>query len=180
METLFAEYNQELQLSLNIKENLKVHTREWESTNRKMTGLVQQVHTRFQEGESICEKVKEIYPQITGYVQEIEEIIGMESYYRYNFCWRNQIQRTIFVMAYVHWLETRELLNHQEIQKIIGGSENGLQVEVEDYLTGVSYITGELSRLCVNAVIAKNYSLPGEISTFAKELHKYVANNSDS
>lgn len=43
-------------------------------------------------------------------------------------------------------------------------------VELEDYLLGVSFLPAELSRLCVVAVIAEDYTMPSKISKFVSDL----------
>ncbi|XP_026421476.1 translin-like [Papaver somniferum] len=59
---------------------------------------------------------------------------------------------------------------HKEIEaKLVGSSEFGL--DIEDYLTGVCFMSNELPRYVVNQVTAGDYVCPRKVLNFLTELH---------
>jgi len=56
----------------------------------------------------------------------------------------------------------------EETQKNVFG---GVPLELENYLVGVTFLTPELARLCVNSVIAGDYEQPKKIADFVNDLY---------
>ena len=95
------------------------------------------------------------------------------------------VQEFIEAFTFLHYLKSGHLISYEKIQKyltftVVGGAEsqdvtpedgakqNLLPLSRADFLLGVADLTGELMRLCINAVGSGNSALPFDILSFMR------------
>jgi len=135
-----------------------------------MQGVIQQVHSSYQKVSEICTSAREFLPILKEKYLKLKENVPQDQIYKYNQTWKNSIQKAVFMITFITWLESGKLISLQEIQNILLG-DNGVNLEIENYLIGITYLPSELCRLCINSVVAGDYKLPKTIGQFVKDLY---------
>jgi predicted translin family RNA/ssDNA-binding protein len=149
--------------------------------------------------EQIAQTTSTMFASMKPHWDGIVKQIGNEHPERYHHLWKFVMGDLVFLASYKHWLETQKLLGKEEATAMILGRANqskgsesksksdnkdrssnslpttagGYQIEIdlEDYLAGLSSLPRELSRLCVNCVRCANYATPQAISKFVLDLY---------
>ncbi|GLJ04795.1 hypothetical protein SUGI_0003530 [Cryptomeria japonica] len=172
MEQQFEEFRQQLEESGSVRERLRVIVADLESVSRLMQANLLQVHYAANSQEVLekskvhIEKLKELYAQLA------EVIKGCPGqYYRYHDHWRNQTYNVVFLIVFLHWLETSNLLSYVETQNLLGLNSEEFGIDIEDYLIGLCNMSNELPRYVVNQVTMGDYECPGRVSRFLSELY---------
>ncbi|CAN6462428.1 unnamed protein product [Victoria cruziana] len=92
-------------------------------------------------------------------------------YYRYHGDWRGETQLVVSSLAFLHWLETENLLTHAAAEEELGLDPSQFCLDIEDYLIGLCFMSNELPRFVVNQVTAGNYDCPRKVLKFLTDLH---------
>ncbi|WOL09863.1 translin [Canna indica] len=90
---------------------------------------------------------------------------------RYHGDWRSETQTAVSLVAFLHWLETGNLLVHAEAEKTLGLDNSDFGLDIEDYLIGLCFMSNELPRYVVNQVTAGDYDCPRKVLKFLTDLH---------
>eukprot|EP01125_Pyxidicula_operculata_P018358 TRINITY_DN6516_c0_g1_i1.p1 TRINITY_DN6516_c0_g1~~TRINITY_DN6516_c0_g1_i1.p1 ORF type:complete len:216 (-),score=39.23 TRINITY_DN6516_c0_g1_i1:62-709(-) len=170
MEEAFLNFGKDLEVEQVLSRELKEIVKTIDNTNRHITASLQTVHSNFSKAKEICSKCKEQLPSLTTSYLQLKSKIPNEFYFKYLPLWKSSVQQDVFILSFMTWIEEERLIQLPELEKILFG-ENGFSLDIESYLVGVAYLPSELSRLCVNSVIAGNYKLPKKIVEFVKELY---------
>jgi len=169
MDKIFEALNTELQKEHDIRGELKDIVKALEETNRKASGICQLVHSDYQKANEIIGRVKVLLKEQQGQYVKLGQKAKGEITYKFNNLWKNTLQKDVFVYTFITWLETGLLASLEDVQNNVLGT-SGIPLELENYLVGVTFLTPELSRLCVNSVIAGDYERPKKIVEFVKDL----------
>jgi hypothetical protein len=70
--------------------------------------------------------------------------------FRYHDLWRNQTSTVVFVLAFLHWLDTGGLLTHTETEALLNLDPAVFGIDLEDYLIGLCSFSNELVCLLSN------------------------------
>ncbi|KZV43310.1 Translin family protein isoform 1 [Dorcoceras hygrometricum] len=172
LENQFEELRQELEDTGCSRERIRNISREIESTTRLMHfGLLLIHHS--QPIPDVLEKAKgqiNVLRHLYSKLAEImEEYPGQ--YYRYHGDWRSETQTAVSVLAFMHWLETGDLLHHTEVEEKLGLKLLEFGLDIEDYLIGICFMSNELPRYVVNQVTAGDYDCPRKVLKFLTDLH---------
>jgi len=138
---------------------------------------MQQIHSNYSGANEICSKTREIFPQLKELFKQLQEIVPPDEYYRFISFWKNNLQTIVFLMAFIVWLETGNMVQLKDVELELGfpgklkDNPNSWAIEVEDFLTGLSFLPPELARLCVVSVISNDFNLPVKIQTFVNDLY---------
>lgn len=172
MEQQFEEFKQLLEDSGNVRERLRIIVADLDSVTRVMQADLLQVHYSsrspeiLKKAKSHIGKLKELYGQLA------EVIKGTPGqYYRYHEHWRNQTNTVVFLIVYLHWLETGNLLSYAETQNTLGLNPDEFGLDIEDYLIGLCNMSSELPRYVVNQVTIGDYECPKKVSKFLSDLY---------
>lgn len=92
-------------------------------------------------------------------------------YYRFHGDWRSETQTVVSLLAFMHWLETGNLLIHTEAEEKLGLNNSEFGLDIEDYLVGICFMSNELPRYVVNQVTAGDYDCPRKVLKFLTDLH---------
>eukprot|EP01121_Diplochlamys_sp_Union-15-3_P014584 TRINITY_DN4657_c0_g1_i1.p1 TRINITY_DN4657_c0_g1~~TRINITY_DN4657_c0_g1_i1.p1 ORF type:complete len:219 (+),score=25.94 TRINITY_DN4657_c0_g1_i1:36-692(+) len=176
MEKLFESFVAQIEEENSIREKVKSYVKQLSIALSKIEAIIQQIHTKHKEAPSICQKARELFPSLKDIFSSLQEFLVAEQYHRFRNHWRNNMTKTVFLIALIHWLDQKRLIELKEVETILGlpGREKGVNafaVELEEYLMGLAMLPSELARLCVNSVVANDYQFPGEISKFVTELN---------
>eukprot|EP01130_Rhizamoeba_saxonica_P017262 TRINITY_DN829_c0_g1_i2.p1 TRINITY_DN829_c0_g1~~TRINITY_DN829_c0_g1_i2.p1 ORF type:complete len:249 (-),score=54.51 TRINITY_DN829_c0_g1_i2:193-939(-) len=112
----------------------------------------------------------------------IQEIDGYE-YWRYQRAFTPGLQEYIEAVSYLVYLTKGELVSKQYIENIIAqhtpDNDYVFNISANDYLLGISDLTGELMRLCVNSVSLGHFELCVNVCVFLENMLSQFNNLSD-
>ncbi|KAI3983286.1 hypothetical protein MKX01_013353 [Papaver californicum] len=152
-----------------LKENNKAVAAEMESATRFMHSGLLLVH----QSRQVLERAKLQIEVLKGLYSKLAEILKEcpGQYYRFHGDWRSETQTAVSLIVLLHWLETGDLLMHKETEAKLGLGSSEFGLDIEDYLTGVCFMSNELPRYLVNQVTAGDYDCPRKVLNFLTELH---------
>jgi len=174
IETIFGGLFNTLEAEQNLRDEIRKQTKDLDSNCRRLSIILQQIHTpKGIKVADLCARARETLPPIANSIGSMRDLIKNESYFRFHEHWRGSVQLLVGQLALLVWLESNRLITPQETDAVLGlsPSSGGFTIELEDYLIGLCSVPSELSRLCVNSVIAGDYSMPLRIVTFVEELY---------
>ncbi|PKU64685.1 translin [Dendrobium catenatum] len=172
METQFEHFRAQMEESGNIRERIRSVASEIEATLRVMHAGLLLVHQSLPAPEVLkkanaqIEVLRILYDRLA---QILIECPGQ--YYRYHSDWRSETQTAVSLLAFSYWLETGSLLTHAEAENELGLDASEFGLDIEDYLTGLCFMSNELPRYVVNQVTAGDYDCPRNVLKFLTELH---------
>ncbi|KAI4378406.1 hypothetical protein MLD38_015888 [Melastoma candidum] len=65
-------------------------------------------------------------------------------YNRYHGDWRSETRNVEFLVTFMHWLETGDLILHDEAANLLGLNSPEFGLDLEDYLIGLRVFSFEL------------------------------------
>ncbi|XP_075219455.1 translin [Lycorma delicatula] len=172
----FTSFQEFLNKEQDIREQIRIATKEIEQYVRDMLITLQAIHSEggLQRIPECCEKSRALLENVRQGYDKLKVNVPKNEYYHYNDHWRYVTQQLSFLVALVVYLESERLVTREEFADIIGVKsvrEEGFHVDLEDYLTGLLHLASELARLAVNSVTNGDYSRPIRISQFVAELN---------
>ncbi|XP_015870544.4 uncharacterized protein LOC107407748 [Ziziphus jujuba] len=172
LEKQFESFRVQLDESGSLRERIRAVVMEIESTTRLMQAALLLVHQSRPTPE-VLEKpkaqigvLKELYNRLAEVLRDCPA-----QYYRYHGDWKSETQTVVSLLAFLHWLETGNLLMHSEAEEKLGLNNLDFGLDVEDYLIGLCFMSNELPRYVVNQVTAGDYDCPRKVLKFLTELH---------
>ncbi|KDP29138.1 hypothetical protein JCGZ_16527 [Jatropha curcas] len=173
LENQFKEFRTQLEESGNLREKIRAVVVEIESATRLMHASLLLVHQSRPVSE-VLEEAKAQIGVLKGLYNQLAEIIHgcSDQYYRYHGDWRTETQTVVSMLAFLHWLETGNLLLHSEAEEKLGLNSSEFGLDIEDYLIGVCFMSNEMPRYVVNRVTAGDYDCPRKVLKFLTDLHE--------
>ncbi|CAM6107505.1 unnamed protein product [Calypogeia fissa] len=173
MEEQFEDFRGQLEESGAVRETLRVVVSDLDNAIRIMQAAILPVHHTSSSGKEVLDRAKNYIPTLQKIYSRLADVIRERpgQYYRYHEHWRSQTQLVVFLLAFMHWLETRRLLSHSEAETLLGLKSEDFSIDIEDYLIGLCNVSNELPRYCVNRVTAGDHDCPIEVSSFLRELY---------
>ncbi|KAL9264024.1 Translin-like protein [Drosera capensis] len=172
VEKQFRRFRTQLEESGELREKIRGVAMEIESVLRIMHADLLLVHQSrpllevLEKAKGQIDVVKDKFKRLAGILQECPE-----QYYRYHNDWRTETQTAVSLLAFMHWLETGNLLMHAEVQEKLGLNGSDFGLDIEDYLVGICFMSNELPRYVVNQVTSGDYDCPRKVLNFITELH---------
>ncbi|XP_031503375.1 uncharacterized protein LOC116266346 isoform X3 [Nymphaea colorata] len=172
MERQFEDFRALLDDSGSVRERIRSVVSEVELVARVMQSNLLLVHHALVSPE-VLEKAKVQISTLQALFKQLSDIIGERpgQYYRYHGDWRGETQSVVSSLAFLHWLETENLLTHAEAEEKLGLDPSQFCLDIEDYLIGLCFMSNELPRFVVNQVTAGNYDCPRKVLKFLTDLH---------
>ncbi|XP_021655831.2 uncharacterized protein LOC110646637 isoform X2 [Hevea brasiliensis] len=169
LEKQFKDFRAQLEESGALREKIRAVVVEIESATRLMHVSLLLVH----QSRPIPEEAKAQIGVLKGLYGQLAEIIRdcPGQYYRYHGDWRSETQILVSLLAFMHWLETGNLLTHSEAEEKLGLNSSEFVLDIEDYLIGVCFMSNEMPRYVVNRVTAGDYDCPRKVLKFLTDLH---------
>ncbi|KAI3871319.1 hypothetical protein MKX03_034306 [Papaver bracteatum] len=172
VEKQFEGFRSTLEDSGKLRERIKAVAGEIESAARFMHSGLLLVHQSrpvpevLERAKAQIQVLKELYSKLAEILTECPG-----QYYRFHGEWRSETQTAVSLIVLLHWLETGDLLMHKETEAKLGLGSSEFGLDIEDYLTGVCFMSNELPRYVVNQVTAGDYDCPRKVLNFLTELH---------
>lgn len=172
LEKQFEKFRVQLEDSGSLRERIRAVVLEMESATRLMQASLLLVHQSkpipevLQKANSQINVLKGLYNKLAEVVRECPG-----QYYRYHGDWRSETQMVVSLLAFMHWLETGNLLMHTEAEEKLGLNNSDFALDLEDYLVGVCFMSNEMPRYVVNQVTAGDYDCPRNVLKFLTDLH---------
>ncbi|XP_062117263.1 uncharacterized protein LOC133831114 [Humulus lupulus] len=172
LEKQFEGFRVQLEESGSLRERIRAVVMDIESTTRLMHAGLLLVHQSRPTPE-VLEKPKAQIAVLKGLYNRLAEILSEcpSQHYRYHGDWRGETQAVASLLAFMHWLETGNLLLHAEAEEMLGLNNSEFGLDIEDYLVGLCFMSNELPRYVVNQVTAGDYDCPRKVLKFLTELH---------
>ncbi|XP_077246242.1 uncharacterized protein LOC143886176 isoform X1 [Tasmannia lanceolata] len=172
MEKQFEDFRVQLDESGRVRERIRSVTMEMESASRLMQSGLLLVHQSLPVPE-VLEKARVQITALRELFGRLAEILREcpGQYYRYNGDWRSETQTVVSLLAFLHWLETGNLLMHTEAEDKLGLDASEFGLDIEDYLIGLCFMSNDLPRYVVNQVTAGDYDCPRKVLKFLTDLH---------
>ncbi|KAF8397718.1 hypothetical protein HHK36_016640 [Tetracentron sinense] len=172
VEKQFEDFRLHLEESGSLRERIRAVAAEMESANRIMHSSLLLVHQSRSVPE-VLEKAKGQIVVLKELFNRLAEILREcpGQHYRYHGDWKSETQTMISLLAFLHWLETGNLLMHHEAEEKLGLDASEFGPDIEDYLIGVCFMSNELPRYVVNQVTTGNYDCPRKVLKFLTDLH---------
>jgi len=183
IESCFSSLNADLEADHEKRELIQKEVRQINELQRKIQFQLQKVHTNPANAQSvveICKSANPLFAQIWPHWQNISAAIGKEHVEKFHHLWRFAMSQLVFMATLKHVLETHSLMSQDDTAALVVGKAEAkqeskaqarIEIDLEDYLSGLSSLPRELSRLCVNCVRSGNYTLPVAISAFVSDLY---------
>ncbi|KAG6478678.1 translin-like isoform X1 [Zingiber officinale] len=171
-EKQFDDFRVQLEESGNVRERIRAVVMELEAAVRLMHSSLLLVHHTAPNSE-VLDKARAQIEVLKGVFHKLTDILREcpGQYYRYHGDWRSETQTSVSLIAFLHWLETGNLLVHAEAEKKLGLDNSEFGLDIEDYLIGLCFMSNELPRYVVNQVTAGNYDCPRKVLMFLTDLH---------
>ncbi|KAK9126658.1 hypothetical protein Scep_015504 [Stephania cephalantha] len=172
MEKQFEGFLQQLEQSGNLRDRIRAVAAEIESSTRLMHSCLLLVHQSrpipevAARAEAQIDVLKGLYRRLAEILLELPG-----QYYRYHGDWRTETQTAISLIAFLHWLQTENLLEHSEVEQKLGLDSSEFGLDIEDYLIGICFMSNELPRYVVNQVTTGDYDCPRKVLAFLTDLH---------
>ncbi|KAJ0624596.1 putative Translin family [Helianthus annuus] len=172
VEKQFDEFRHRLEESGSLRDRIRAVATQIESTTRMMHSSLLLIH-QSRPIQEVLEKAKTQIDVLKELFSQLAEIVRERpgEYYRYHGDWRTEAQQVVSLFAFMHWLETGELLIHTEVEEKLGLNASEFGLDVEDYLIGICFMSNELPRYVVNQVTAGDYDCPRKVLKFLTDLH---------
>ncbi|KAL8036210.1 hypothetical protein ABFX02_12G144400 [Erythranthe guttata] len=172
LEKQFEVFQHKLSDSGTLRERIRGVALEIESATRLMQSSLLLIHQSRPIPE-VLEKANGQIAVLRELFAKLAEIISESpgQYYRYHGDWRSETQSVVSLLAFMHWLETESLLLHAEAEEKLGLKSSEFGLDIEDYLTGICFMSNDLPRYVVNQVTAGDYDCPRKVLKFLTDLH---------
>lgn len=118
---------------------------------------------------------REIWGSFVKVRDELRED-GGQNYWRWNRQVSPGLEEYIESLSFLYYLENRDLIPLVEIQSTLSDSETGeplVVVTPEDYILGMSDLTGELMRYATNALSTGDHVTPLAVCDFVRTVKIY-------
>ncbi|KAF9594761.1 hypothetical protein IFM89_034744 [Coptis chinensis] len=121
VEKQFEKLRTQLEQSRNLRDRIQSVTNEIESTLRVMQSGLLLVHQSrpipevLEKGKVQIDVLKELYGRLAEILKDCPG-----QYYRYHGDWRSETQTGVSLIAFLHWIETGDLLTHTEAEEKLG------------------------------------------------------------
>ncbi|KAI8588510.1 Translin [Geranomyces variabilis] len=152
------------------RDAIRQASRDLEKLTRSFAASLNRVHVSGQQSSLNFDEIR------TG-LSKLAELVPVGEFYRYNSLFSFVLQQAVFLVAHAIFLQNERLATLTEIENELGvkinlrGDDPAFHIGVEDLLSGLSLVPGELSRLAVNCVISGDFARPFRISKFVSELY---------
>ncbi|XP_047338456.1 translin [Impatiens glandulifera] len=171
LEKQFDHLRHQLDESGSLRERIRAVVMEIESTTRTMHSCILLVYQSRPIPE-VLEKANAQIPVLKELYHQLAEILkGSDQYYRFHGDWKNETQTVVSLLAFLQWLETGNLLMHTELEEKLDLKSSHFCLDIEDYLTGICFMSNDMPRYVVNQVTAGDYDCPRKVLKFLTELH---------
>ncbi|XP_030452400.1 uncharacterized protein LOC115674194 [Syzygium oleosum] len=172
LEKQFEDFRAQLEDSVGLRERIRAVVMEIESTTRLMYSSLLLVYLSWPLPE-VLDKTKAHIGTLKDHYSRLADILSEcpDQYYRYHGDWRSETQTVVSLLTFTHYLETGNLLLHNEAGEKLGLNNSQFGLDIEDYLVGVCFMSNELPRYVVNQVTAGDYDCPRKVLKFLTELN---------
>ncbi|ORX39189.1 Translin [Kockovaella imperatae] len=178
----FTSYRQQLDLENERRERLIILSRSITQQSKKVIFHLHRCATlpgtpafdkNIQTARTMVQKIVESFAQVSA---ELRDTSDAESYWRWYRNISPGLEEFIESISFLHYLEHRQLITCQEIQNTLkeeGPDDTLVVVTPDDFILGISDLTGELMRFATNALSTGDAETPQEICAFVRNIKTY-------
>eukprot|EP00466_Bigelowiella_natans_P004119 jgi/Bigna1/129445/aug1.9_g4153 len=178
MEDYFRNIQEQLEAKEAVRETISLAVKKLQPINRAVESSLEKVQTSVGDAkaqESVIQKVRDHLSELQKVWKELDDAIGTKvSTEQYRRMWASTMSSFAMAIVFIHWIEKRELLCRDKVEEAMYVGEkysSRIQLDFEDYLSGVCAVPKELARLCLNSASHGRYELLEDISKFVTELY---------
>ncbi|KAL5716958.1 hypothetical protein ACHQM5_010057 [Ranunculus cassubicifolius] len=121
LEIQFEDLRSQLDESVSLRERIRAVSSDMESTIRIMQSGLLLVHQSrpspqvFEKANVQIDGLKKLYSRLAEIIKDYPG-----QYYRYHGDWKSETQTAVSLIAFLHWLQTGNLLTHIEAEEKLG------------------------------------------------------------
>ncbi|KAI0076266.1 Translin [Panus rudis PR-1116 ss-1] len=177
---VFESFRNELDEHNDRRERLIKSSRDVTNLSKKVIFLLHRIMTEDAAPEeqddrarALCaasrakEKLKDIQQMFAAFKDEVRG----DRFWRYQHNVSPGLQEYIEALSFAHYLETDKLISFDEVQRTLSDEEGNpyFPLPLEDYLLGLSDLTGELMRYAISSISRRGGRLKAnEVCTFVR------------
>ncbi|TPX10765.1 uncharacterized protein E0L32_008334 [Thyridium curvatum] len=184
---LFEQLKAKIDEDIQVRDDLSQVVQKLERDVSYAQGILSRVHSTPRSSyASFLPQVEAAIREEIQTVGSLAELASKHPYYKYNSRWTRSLQDAIVTVVICGWLggmssesrpgELGRLLTIEEVGEIFQQPVNlkdrdAFHITIEEYLSALTSVTDELSRLAVNSVTLGDNELAVKISSLIKDLH---------
>eukprot|EP00474_Spongospora_subterranea_P001898 CRZ02356.1 hypothetical protein [Spongospora subterranea] len=173
LHSLMTIYDAELLAIEQRREAVVASVKKLVNIQHKTAGLILSAHqiSNTEDIADLCRRVMKLLLSLGDIWAEIhQESEGHWEMFRY--LWRSHIYELVGTAAFAHYLVNKSLASKSQIEVMLAIRDGPFQqIDLEEYLIGVSSLPNELARLCTNLVTSGHATFPSAIGAFVAELY---------
>ncbi|KAJ3440550.1 translin [Anaeramoeba flamelloides] len=116
---IFQQFNQEIEEEKNFQQTIKTSIVQGKKIARQIRIILNDIHSKNSDIESICKKVKEFYSPLSLVFDSLYSIIPSNKFFKYYAFFKKFSSEIISYILLVHFFETGDLLTKEEIEKLL-------------------------------------------------------------
>ena len=152
------------------RERLIRLSREVTRQSKKVISLLQRFGSSADDAALVRQAHEALVPIRADLKQTYEEIASAgQDVWRHKSSWSGGVQEYLEAASFLHWIEHGTLLTLEEAAQDMAG----LPLHLDDYLGGVSDLSGELMRVCVSAGGTNKAAVAHATCAFVREMRSH-------
>ncbi|KAJ3433765.1 translin [Anaeramoeba flamelloides] len=176
MNKIFQDFQNEFNEEFELKQKIRTQTKQITKINQKIEHVLIDIHDEFDDFSNIFEKILNLIPKFKEQLEKVVLLIPEEQYHKYDSGLKFEIINIIYALSFVTFLKSGDLITIQKIKELILNKEKlGLKyeliIEKQDYLNGISKLSSQLSRYCVNCARNEKYEIIENICDFLGKIN---------
>ncbi|TPX31932.1 hypothetical protein SmJEL517_g04846 [Synchytrium microbalum] len=168
--SLFSEFREVLDDTYDRRERIIKISRDVTIYSKRLIFLLHRCNIRTRD--SVLEEAKAKQQEIIQLLRRVSVDLTGSDFYRHKFAVQPGLEEYIEAVSFLVYLESGELVKREDINAQLV-DEHGtpfLQITEEDYLLGITDLTGELMRLAINGLVSGSPSTALQVCQFLRQL----------
>ncbi|KAJ3448281.1 translin [Anaeramoeba flamelloides] len=116
---IFQQFNQEIEEEKEFKQTIKTSIVKGKKIEQQIRIILNDIHSKNSDIESICKKVKEFYSPLSLVFDSLYSIIPSNKFFKYYGFFKKFSSEIISYILLVHFFEAGDLLTKEEIEKLL-------------------------------------------------------------
>nr|CAB3267298.1 translin-like [Phallusia mammillata] len=155
-----------------FKDKVRDVVQDLEQCYRALEVVFQGMH-RKKNKTSICSEGRIVLDDAKNKYKQLIDLLSDKQYYRYLHLWQGVTGKLSYASCLIVYLESNQLATRETVAEMLGikaNAENGFHLCLDDYLCGLLFLAGELSRWSVNCVTIGDTKEPLRIFEFVGKI----------
>lgn len=172
LQAYFTLLSQQNDANNDRRERLIRLSREVTRQSKKVISLLQRVGSSADDAALVRQAHEALAPIRADLKAKHDEIASAgQDVWRHKTSWSGGVQEYLEAASFLHFIETGTLLTMEQAAQDMAG----LPLHLDDYLGGISDLSGELMRVCVSAGGSNKAAVAHQTCAFVREMRSHFA-----